>query len=73
MHHPHEPIMYSRKKFIKYMEYHINVTSKLEMHKSAKTRNTITYFTHIVINIMPEISMTDAQSHQQFISSMIPS
>ena len=51
----------------------INVTSKQEMHQSAKIRNNLTSFTHIVMQIMPQISMIDVKSHTQFTSSMVPS
>ena len=53
----------------KFME----LTSKQEMHKSAKLRNNPTSFTHIMMQIMLGISLTDAQSLHQFISSMVPS
>ena len=68
MHHTHEPIMYSRKKIIELKRAPINVTSNQEMQKSTKISNTLTSFTYIVMQIMPEISLTDAQSNQQFIS-----
>ena len=60
-------------KFTKLMKAHTNVTSKQGMHKSIKTRNTTTSSTHILMHNMPEIYLTDNQSHQQFISSMLNS
>ena len=72
MHHTHEPIMYSRKKIIELKRAPINVTSNQEMQKSTKIRNTLTSFTYIVMQIMPEISMTDAQSNEHFIDSVVP-
>ena len=38
-----------------------------------KTTNTPTYFTHIVMQIMHEIFLTGAMSHQQLTYSMVPS
>ena len=73
MHHPHEPIIYSRKKFSKLMKAPTNVTSHQGMHKSTKNNNTTISATHIVMQIMSEIYMTDSQSHQHSISSMVTS
>ena len=73
MHHTHEPIMYSRKKIIELKRAPINVTSNQEMQKSTKIRNTLTSFTYIVMQIMQGISLTDAQSPQHLISSMVTS
>ena len=57
-------------KFIELMRAPVDVTSKKEMQKSAKIRNTLTSFTHILMQIMQWISLIDTQSPQQFISSM---
>ena len=46
-----------------------NITLNQDMHKSAKISNTLTSFTHIVMQIMPEIYLIEFQ----FISSMVPS
>ena len=43
------------------------------MHKSTKISNTPTPPIHIVMQIIPDIYLTDAQSHKQLISSMLPS
>ena len=43
------------------------------MQKSAKIRNTLTSFTHIVMKITQGISLTDTQSPQHLIYSMVPS
>ena len=59
--------------FSKQMKSHINVSSKQEMHKSTKIMNTPTFSIHIVMQIIPEINLIYAQSHQQFISPMVPS
>ena len=67
------PSCTQERKFIELNRVPINVTSNQEMQKSAKLRNTPTSFTHIVMQIMQEISMTDAQSPPQFIYLMIPS
>ena len=58
--------------FIKLKRAPINVTSNQEMQKSTKIRNTLTSLTYIVMQIMPEISLTDAQSHEHFIDSVVP-
>ena len=43
------------------------------MQKLEKKRNNITYFTHIVMQIILGIFLTDSQSPYQIISSMLPS
>ena len=72
MRHPHEPIIYSRKKLMEQTKFPIIVTSKQDIQKSAKIRNTPTSFTHMVMQIMMEISLIDIHSHLNLISSMIP-
>ena len=61
MHHPHEPIMYAKIKRIKLIGAHTNATSKQGMNKSIKIRNIPTSFTLIVMQIMEEIYLADAQ------------
>ena len=73
MHHPREPIMYSRKKLSKPMKFHINVSSNQGMRKSTKIGNATTSSINIVMRIMLEIHIADALSHQHFTSSMMPS
>ena len=61
------------RKFIKLMKFPTNVNSKQRIQIPANIRNTLTYFKHIVMQIMTDISLTDVQSHPQFISLMVPS
>ena len=61
------------RKFTKLIKSHTNVSSKQGIKKSTKTRNTPTSPIHIVMYIIPEISLTDAQSYKNFISSMVTS
>ena len=51
MHHPHELIMYSKNKYIELNRAPINSTSNQKMHKSVKIRNTLTSFTHMLMQI----------------------
>ena len=51
----------------------ISVTSKQEMKKYAKLRNTPTFFTHIVMRTIQGISLTYAQSPPQFTYLTSPS
>ena len=51
----------------------INVTSNHEVHKSVKISNSMTSVTHIEMQIILGISLTDDHSPQKFISSMVPS
>ena len=60
-------------KFIKLNRIPINVTTKHEMQKSAKLRNTQNSFTNIVMRTIQGISLTEAQSPPYLISSMVPS
>ena len=55
------------------MKAHINVSLEQQIQKTTKTRNTPTFSTYIVMQIMLEIYLTDDQSHQQIIHSMVPS
>ena len=73
MHHPHETIVYSRKKSSKQMKYHINASSNKAIQKSTKIRNTLTPSIHIVMQIMQGIFITEDLTHQQLTSSMVPS
>ena len=73
MHHPHEPIVYSRNKYSKQMKYHINVSSKQVMQKSTKFSYTPTSSTHIVMHITQDIFRTSALLHQQITSIMVTS
>ena len=52
MYHPREPIMYSKNRIYKTEEPPSNVTSKQEVQKSTKIRNTLTSFTDIVMQII---------------------
>ena len=65
---PHEPIMYLRKKIHKTHEIPHQCFFKAMGAQTKKTRNTPTSSINIVIQIMPEIYLTDTQSHQKFIS-----
>ena len=60
-------------KFIELNRDPTNATSKQEIQKSAKIRNTITSFTNIVMKIMQGISLKEAHSPQKLISTMVPS
>ena len=52
------------------MKDHINFTSKQEIQKSTKFRNTQTFSIHILVQIMQEIFLTGYISHKQLNSSM---
>ena len=72
MNHPHETIVHSRKKIHKTDESPHQCYFKAGYAEIIKIGNTLTSFTHIVMQIMPEISLIDVKSHPQFISSMLP-
>ena len=59
--------------FTKQIKAHIIFSSRKGIHKSTKIRNTPTSSIHIVMHIIPGIYLIYAQSHQQFISSIVPS
>ena len=69
MHHPHEPIMCSRKKINKTEE--ITHQCYFKAGDAEKKNNTPTSFTHIVMQTMQWISHTDGQSSPHYLSSMI--
>ena len=73
MQHPHESIMYSIKKIYKTGETPHQSYLKAGDAEIKKIRNIPTSFTHIVIQIIPEIYLIDVQLHQYFISSMLHS
>ena len=73
MNHPHETIMYSRKKIHKTDESPHQCYFKAGDAEIRKIRNTLNSFTHIVMQIIPDISLTDTHSHPQFVSSMVTS
>ena len=73
MHHAHEHIMFSGKKINKTDEIPHQCYFKEGDSYIRKMRTTLTSFTHIVMQIMPEIFLTDFHSNPQFISSMLPS
>ena len=70
--HPHETIVHSRKKIHKTDESPHQCYFKAGYAEIIKIGNTLTSFTYIVMQIMPEISLIDVKSHSQFISSMVP-
>ena len=67
------PSCTQERKFIELNRVPINVPPKQEMQKSEKLMNTHTSFSHIVMQIMQEISLIDSQSPPQFIYLLIPS
>ena len=67
-----KPKFTHERKFLKLKKSPINATSNQYIQKSAKLRNTLTSFTRIVMHTMQVIYHTDAHSHPQFISSMVP-
>ena len=67
------PSCTKERKFKKPMKSHINISSKQGMQKSKKIRNNPTSYTPIVMQIMTDIYLTDTQSHQYFIYSVVPS
>ena len=66
VHHPHEPIMYSRSKIYKTYESPHQCYFKAG-YLDIRKKNTLTSFTYIVMQIMPEIYLAGVQSHPQFI------
>ena len=66
------PSCNQKRKFTKLMKSRTNISSTQGMQKSTKTRNTPTYFIHILMHIMPHIYLKDTPSHKQIISSMVP-
>ena len=72
MHDPHETIMYSRKKIHRTDRRPHQCYFRAGDSEIRKIRNILTSFTHILMEIVPEISMIDFQSHPKFISSVVP-
>ena len=72
MHNPNKHIMYSRNKIFKLNESPNQCFLKVGGTEIKKLSNTPTSFTHIVMRIMQEISLTCNPSLQQLTSSMAP-
>ena len=65
------PYCTQAKQLIKLIKYPTNFTSKQDMQKLTKKGYIPTSFTHIVIQIIKNIQLTDVTLHQQFIYSMV--
>ena len=70
---PMNLLFIQERKLTEQMKSHIDVSSNQGIHKSTKIINTPTSSTYIVMQIMQEIYLKDALSHQHLTSSMVPS
>ena len=58
MYHLHEPMMYSKDEIFLKTRAHFNVYSRQVMQKPTKHKNSSTSYTHNVMHIMHDISVT---------------